>query len=80
MEGKLLELSNEIDALKAAATAEKQQVSEKIAALDASIAALEEQLKNSGTSEDIQALINKVKETAADIKGIYVTPDETPEA
>lgn len=84
MEGLLLELSTKLDAAIASAEAEKIQHAAALAAKDAviaekntviaqqaeSITALENQLANSGTQEDLQALINKAEDLDVKVKDI----------
>lgn len=69
-------LKQEFDTLKEAVATERQQVTDKLAEQDASIAALEQAIANNGTPEEIQALIQDVKATTAAIKGIYKAPGE----
>lgn len=76
---KVAELEAAIAEQAEAIVKEKEQVVKILDEQNQSIAALEEQVANGGTSEELQALINGIKANTAALKKIYTTPEEATE-
>lgn len=74
--GKIEDLETALDDQATAIAAEKAQVVAILEQQNENIAALEEQVANGGSSEQLQALINKIKENTAALKKIYEAPGE----
>jgi peptidoglycan hydrolase CwlO-like protein len=78
MADQIAELNQSIQELKDSITAEKAEGQARVAALEAKIAELEEIIANTPGAPDLRAEIAAVRQAAADVSAIFVTPDAPP--
>ena len=72
------ELSEKVDQLQVSLDAEQAQIAKVITDLEAVVADLQAQLEGSVTSQEIQAVADKLDLAIADLKGTIADPTEPP--